>query len=257
LDGDRWPLRRGIAQAVDRVQDLEQELQILARVIILRTAQWALDGRRVQSGLADFRRALREGGRKVVAGSSALAVCAGERPKKPLLLNRSCIGLEDLPEVRRLGNARLILTSPPYPGVHILYHRWQVGGGKETAAPFFIANQLDGSGASFYTMGGRTPAGVRNYFAQLRGALASASALADGNTTFMQVVAFSDPAQQLQHYLAVNRELGLEELGLKTLANVGDGRLWRDVPNRRWYNSQRVGTAAAREVLLFHRLARG
>ena len=50
---------------------------------------------------------------------------------------------------------KLVLTSPPYPGVHVLYHRWQVDGRKEAPLPFMIANKLDGAGSSYYTMGDR------------------------------------------------------------------------------------------------------
>src|ERR1017187_5019099 len=51
--------------------------------------------------------------------------------------------------------AKLILTSPPYPGVHVVYHRWQINGRKETPAPFWLANQQDGAGDSFYMLGSR------------------------------------------------------------------------------------------------------
>ena len=56
---------------------------------------------------------------------------------------------------------RLVLTSPPYPGVHVLYHRWQVDGRKEAPLPFMIANKLDGAGLSYYTMGDRKYPGLK------------------------------------------------------------------------------------------------
>jgi hypothetical protein len=40
--------------------------------------------------------------------------------------------------------AKLIVTSPPYPGVHVLYHRWHVDGRRETPAPYWIAGCNDG-----------------------------------------------------------------------------------------------------------------
>jgi SAM-dependent methyltransferase len=39
--------------------------------------------------------------------------------------------------------AKLVLTSPPYPGVHVVYHRWQINGRKETPAPFWLVNARD------------------------------------------------------------------------------------------------------------------
>ena len=52
-------------------------------------------------------------------------------------------------------------------------------------------------------------------------------------------------------------EAGLREIFLPALKRQGDGRLWRSVPNRRWYNDQRGETPASQEVVLIHRKARG
>jgi hypothetical protein len=136
----------------------------------------------------------------------------------------------------------------------VLYHRWQVDGGKETGAPFFIANALDGSGGSYYTMGDRKRPRLDTYFSQLRDGLTSLSRLSDQQTTIVQVVAFSQPDWQLQAYLDVANEVGLSELKLRALRESPDGRLWRSVPNRKWYADQKGRTAGAQEVVLFHRL---
>ena len=63
-----------------------------------------------------------------------------------------------------MGSPKLILTSPPYPGVHVLYHRWQVKGRKDTSAPFWIANIEDGQGETYYTFGYRYQNELRKYF---------------------------------------------------------------------------------------------
>src|SRR5687767_10591831 len=119
----------------------------------------------------------------------------------------------------------LVITSPPYPGVHVLYHRWQVDGRKETPAPFWIANRLDGSGESYYTLGHRKNSGLKTYFNNLEATLASTVALADDNTVFVQVVAFGSPDWQLPKYLEAARAAGLRERLLPGLDTL-DGRLW-------------------------------
>ena len=64
---------------------------------------------------------------------------------------------------------RLVVTSPPYPGVHVLYHRWQVDGRKETALPFMIAQQARWRGVSqYYTMGDRKYPELKTYFDNIR-----------------------------------------------------------------------------------------
>ena len=68
----------------------------------------------------------------------------------------------------RLPSPRLILTSPPYPGVYVNDHRWKVLGRRETPAPFWLADRRDGNGLSFYTMGARSTSSLDGYFGAAR-----------------------------------------------------------------------------------------
>ncbi|MCW4463115.1 site-specific DNA-methyltransferase [Sphingomonas sp. BT-65] len=252
----RWRIRKAIAQAIAAIEEIADPVfEDLARCAVLRTAHWALDGRKQLPSMADFRRILEASSEGISRGAVALHEAVREHPIAcPTVINRSIIGLETDAHVREAGPPRLIITSPPYPGVHVLYHRWQVDGRKESPAPFFIAKALDGSGESYYTMGGRKAHGLRTYFEQLEEALRSLAAIADDKTTLVQVVAFANPEWQLNRYLEVARNSGWQELGLSCLISEEDGRLWRIVPNRKWHATSRGQTGGAREVVLFHRL---
>ena len=78
----------------------------------------------------------------------------------------------------------------------------------------------------------------------------------DRSTVVVQMVAFSDRRWQLPRYLETLEEAGLEEVFLPLLRGERDGRLWRTVPNRRWYSDQRGATPGSQEVVLIHRKAR-
>jgi hypothetical protein len=249
-------LRKAIAQAVSAIEEIDDPtFEALARCAVLRTAHWALDGRKQLPSTEVFRQTLARSASLIGEGALALQKASWAFPgRRPRVLNRSVIGLEADPTITRAGAPRLIMTSPPYPGVHVLYHRWQVDGRKESPAPFFIAKALDGSGESYYTMGGRKAPGLQKYFDQLGSALRSLAAIADGATTLVQVVAFANPEWQLARYLDVARQSGWQEFGLSTLEGEEDGRLWRSVPNRKWHATSRGQTGGAREVVLFHRL---
>ncbi len=137
-----------------------------------------------------------------------------------------------------------------------MYHRWQVLGRKETPALFWIANSLDGNGLSYYTFGDRNNPGLKTYFRAARTAFQSVARLADRRTVFVQMVAFSNATWQLPAYLDAMNDAGLVELRLPQLATAEDGRLWRAVPNRKWYATKRgPQQGAAREVVLLHRHA--
>jgi hypothetical protein len=104
-------------------------------------------------------------------------------------------------------------------------------------------------------MGDRKNPELTSYFDNVRESASSIAALADQETIFVQMVAFSEPEWQLQRYLETMEEAGLRELLLPALAREGDGRLWRTVPRRRWYSDQRGETPSSREVLLLHQKA--
>jgi len=142
--------------------------------------------------------------------------------------------------------ASLVVTSPPYPGVHILYHRWQVNGRRETAAPYWIAGCNDGEGASFYNFADRRdPAGDKYFSASLR-TLQSIRKVMKNGAYMVQLVAFSRPDEHLPRYLANMRDAGFDE-------ETGQGRIWRAVPNRKWHANLIGITHSAREVVLVHR----
>lgn len=116
-----------------------------------------------------------------------------------------------------------------------------------------IANQLDGAGSSYYTMGDRKYPELKTYFDSIRATMSSVAALADRHTVVVQMVAFSDPKWQLARYLETMEQAGLTEVFSSTLDGEQDGRLWRSVPGRRWYSDQRGETPASSEVVLIHR----
>jgi hypothetical protein len=102
-------------------------------------------------------------------------------------------------------------------------------------------------------MGDRKNPELKSYFDNIRESMSSVAALANQETIFVQMVAFSEPQRQLQRYLETMEEAGLRELMLPILAGEGDGRLWRNVPRRRWRSDQRGKTPGSREVVLLHR----
>jgi hypothetical protein len=192
---------------------------------------------------------------EMTAGARALrrAVEANGGVTSPLFFNRSAAGIGSEPVLRNLDTPRLIITSPPYPGVHVVYHRWQIMGRKETPAPFWIADSLDGNGLSYYTFGDRKQPGLKNYFQTARDTFSSINQLAGRDTMVVQMVAFADPTWQLPLYLDTMSETGFREILFSAIANGDDGRLWRSVPNRKWYANQRGSISASKEVVLFHR----
>ncbi len=255
----RWRLRKAIEQGLgSAIRLTSPRLESFGRCVVLRTAQWALDGRKKLTSVDEFRDILADNAAEMGEGARALraAVKANGGPRPEIIvINRSAAGLEDDERLVAWRAPKLVVTSPPYPGVHVLYHRWQVDGRKEAPLPFMIANKLDGAGSSYYTMGDRKFPELKTYFDNIRATMSSVAALADKRTVVVQMVAFSEPKWQLPRYLETMEEAGLQETFLPTLKGQCDGRLWRSVPGRRWYSDQRGATPGSQEVVLIHRKA--
>jgi hypothetical protein len=254
-----WPIRKTLELAIARLGDLGTARQRrFARCSLLRTAQWALDCRKQVPSAVEFRQkflvCLSEMDNGARAYANAIRQC-GRAQQKPLCLLRSVVGVECDPVVARQRPPKLVLTSPPYPGVHVLYHRWQIRGRRETPAPYWIANGKDGSGTSFYTFGDRHEPGLLTYFEQLRASFKSIARIINRDTMVVQMVAFPDPTWQLPQYLDVMQDAGFAETIIPAFANSDDGRMWRCVPNRKWYADQKGAIGSSKEVVLFHRLA--
>lgn len=170
----------------------------------------------------------------------------------------------DLSVPARAGQLKptLAVFSPPYPGVHVLYARWQLGGRRETAAPFWLAGVHGDTTETRFTMGRRgvrrTDEFVENYE---RSVAALSRVLAKGSYA-VQMIGFLDPSTQLPQVLSAMSSAGFREHRYASLATADDGRLWRSVPSRRWYNRVRensdsaIPLATGKEVVLIHRLER-
>lgn len=262
-DRDTWRITKGIAQArssLDMIKD--RTGQSLARLALLRTAQSVLDMRQEIPSIDEFRRRLviNVDAMCDVASDFAMSAQNAAGLGNPIsrIINKGLPGLDGVLLRELDSKIKLVLTSPPYPGVYVLYHRWKVRGRKETPAPFWIVGAADGQGLAHYTMGGRADRSLNRYFFQLKMAFEALVKLADTNTWFVQLVGFNNVETQLPRYLSMLEEVGLSEHKFDALATGSDGRCWRSIPSRRWWvtatNHNTPATDTNREVVLVHRL---
>jgi len=253
-----WPIRKAIQLALSELTTLPKPKQRqLARCVLLKTAQWALDGRSRIPSCGDFRDRLTANAREMSLGlqefNRAVLGQADRLGYVPVVhcCTMPAASLGEL-ELLQVVKPKLVLTSPPYPGIHVLYHRWQIDGGKETGAPFWISGTLDGKAASHYTFGDRRQHGLTNYYLRLRESFEALNSLIADDAVVVQLVAFSSPEMQLERYLSIMKDAGFREVLLPRRRTCGDGRLWRVVPNRKWYAHRTTGASRRLEVVLVH-----
>ncbi len=229
----------------------------LVRCALLRTGQWALDCTTTFPSAPLFRQRFVETINVFLQGIEELrgmleGASHGVHPQT-VCLNVPAADLDpSLWEARIQPKPTLIVTSPPYPSVHVLYHRWQLKSRKELSTPYWITDQLDGRGEAYYTMGSRTPTGLNTYFDTIEASFARLYQVIAADALVVQLLAFSHIETQLPRYLAA-----MEQAGFAECAQLGEdapaGRMWRRVPLRRWYASYQGDIPSSHEVLLLHR----
>lgn len=221
-----------------------------ARCVILNVGQWALNGRRRIPSAAEFRDRVAATAIEMLDGVNELRGVLGTsrlRNTKPILVEGDAEALWANQTVQGAGPADLIVTSPPYPGIHMLYHRWQVDGRKESNAPYWIAASNDGAGAAFYNFADRRRAAEDHYFQKAERAFSSIRQITRDGAALVQLIAFSDPQRQMRRYLGV-----LERAGFRELRRPRERRTWRAVPSRRWHANSKGDLPSSREVMLVH-----
>jgi hypothetical protein len=254
-----WRFRKFAEQAINSAADLlDHELLPVARCIVLKAIQWAVDCKKAFPSAGQFRAKLAKDVEVVTDGLRSLrqrVAALGTPPAVVEFHNRSTDTIDTIQsDLIRTNPPKLVVTSPPYPGVHVLYHRWQVLGRRETAAPYWITESNDGQGASYYTFcGRRRKDGDEKYFQRLLACFQGIRKVVRKGCVVAQLVGFSQPDAQLPLYMDAMSDAGFDELDLASDSRLGTDAFWRAVPNRKWYAGLRTQTKQSKEILLLHR----
>jgi hypothetical protein len=247
-------------QAINSTDGLPDRLRPVARCVVLKTVQWAVDCKKRFPTAGGFRERIIEHAESIADGLKTLADqvrSLGSKPATVEAIHGDASDIATLPSKLLLASPpKLVVTSPPYPAMHVLYHRWQVLGRRETPAPFWIADCRDGQGSAFYTFGDRRSSQhEEKYFASLLAAFTAIRKVIRKDAYVVQLLGFGRPESQLPLYLDVMRGAGFAEFEFeKERHRPSREDFWRAVPNRKWYNLVRAEKAQTREVLLVHRV---
>lgn len=255
-----WTLQKCINIFLEEIESLSDKNQIqFVQCVLLKTSQWAIDCRNSIPSADEFRKTFLKNLNLFMKGAKELSKVVVKNAESGFTANSICLNdsIENI-DFKKLVKPfpslpKLVITSPPYVGVQILYHQWQVNSRKRTRAPFWIINSLDGQGSGFYTFGHYKGHGKKAYFDIAENVFKSLKSCLDPSATVVQLVGFSNP-KYLQKYLKMMDNSGFEELSLMKDLLDRNKRIWRTVPNRKWYVNSNNQISSSKEVLLIHRL---
>jgi hypothetical protein len=253
--------RRLIAGLTERIADLPRgDSRTFAKCLVLKAAQWAYDGKESLPQPSDILRQLPSAFEEMRVGMEAYTsrLVASGSSKRAVIRNRQLLTLRasQLHNAVRPESVSLVVTSPPYLGVHVLYHRWQLQGRRELRAPFFISGCEDLGGASKYTIIARASTDHTKYFGEVADSFAAVRETLKPNGCVIQLVSFCEADQSLPRYLDAMDAAGLQLC--ESYVHTAGELAWRAVPSRRWYARVKAvqDSSAAQEVLLVHRRGR-
>jgi hypothetical protein len=256
-----WRIVKAINQTLESITSLKSERSRgFARIVILRTGQWAIDGRRMTPSISAFRDQIQKHLAEMIRSAKEFKDAVGVPNATPgrkgdlsaRIYRISASQLDNNGLIKRSIPPDLIITSPPYPGVHVLYNRWQVMGRRETQFPQLIAGISDKYSSSYFTFGSRQTHTRQEYFTNLFSCFRSIRKVVQDSTIVCQVIGYSNSDTQLPRYLSVLQEAGFKELKLLSSSVSIDGRMRRIIPNRKWYNRTRMDLSPRSEIVLFH-----
>lgn len=245
-----------IEEFVGRGNELRGETAKLLQAIALSAGQWAIDGRREPVSRNALIERLKLVSRRIPAllmsWNQLLRESWGDSGWK----NHVKLFGGDAEHVLKAqsknlsGCVGLSISSPPYPGVHILYAKWQLRGRKETNLPSYIIG-AHSAPESAYTMGPRNSNGDE-YFGRM-------SSVANGlyehlktGAFAVQLVGFKNVDSQLQRYVETYEDQGFTEVTKQM--NIYSESL-REVPSRKWHATQLGDLDTKKEKLLVFRKA--
>lgn len=257
---ESWRHLRLISALIESAEVQSPTHARLTRQVLLRASQWAFDLRTSTPTFGEFSDFLKKSCREVLVTCHAFREYmdeewgAGWRRLMPEIFTGQTSDVTTKRLTNYVGKIDAIVTSPPYPGVHVLYGRWQVQGRRETDLPMWLIGKSPTLKEGDYTLHARRGADNGKYFELLHESMTGCHQVLRSGGYMIQMVGFNKPATQLSQYLDAVKSAGFKEVTSKNLASHVDNRLWREVPGRRWYASNAPSARnTKREVVLVFR----
>lgn len=243
-----------LEEFVWRGNELRGETAKLLQAVALSAGQWAIDGRREPVSRDALVERLQMVSKRLpiilMSWNQLMRESWGDsRWKKHVTLlggdAERVLKAESAELAERVG---ISITSPPYPGVHVLYAKWQLRGRRETNLPAYIIG-ADVAPESAYTMGPRNSNGDE-YFARMSSIANSMAAKLRHGAFSVQLVGFKNVDSQLQRYVETYENQGFEEITKQM--NIFSESL-REVPSRKWHATHLGELDTKKEKLLIFR----
>lgn len=250
---ENWHLRNFIFDYYNKLKYLKnKKSKELATILLLRVVKRAIDTRSRSPKITHVKNITIKYYRELLSNIKEFNHLYNKQGfKKVQITNYDVRDLKNKHFFKKLKKIDAVITSPPYPGVHIRYDRMQLNGTKVTDIHYLLSQTKMQTGISSYTFSNRLSVLDTRYFNMIRESFESLYQIVSRETLIIQLVGFKKK-DMLQKYLLTMELAGFKEVSLVVNRKKID-RLWRKVSNRTFHATLKGEIDSASEVLLIHR----
>ena len=252
---ENWHIRNFIFDYVNKLKFLKnKKSKELANILLLRVIKRAINTSARVPKIAHVKNITIKYFRELLKDVRDFrSYCIKNKVKINKITNYDVRDLQNKYSFKKLKNLDAVITSPPYPGVHIRYDRMQLNGTKVTDIHYLISQTSNKKGVNSYTFSDRTSLLDKKYFNMIRESFESIYEIASKDTYVIQLIGFKKK-ELLNKYLLTMELAGFKEISI-SVNNKKINRLWRKVKNRSFHAELKGDLDASNEVLLIHKKA--
>ena len=241
---------RGTSFYLEKIIEIkDKKVKDFLKLLILRCLHSTLHDKRPIADFHVFKRKIRSNSLDMLEGMSSLDKYLVNSRNKFSIYSKSSTKADKTRELKS-KKVKLIITSPPYPGINISYSRWHIHGRRNTALPYLVLGIPVPENRSIFNFQSPRNRTYNLYFDKLTKIFKSLKKICSKDTVVLQLVAFNHESGLFERYLKTLEDCGFKEMKLKK-----KGRVWREVPNRSWQAKFVKGNIpASNEVLLMHKI---
>ena len=241
---------KGTSFYLEKLKEIkDKKVKDFLKLLILRCLHSTLHDKRPIADFHIFKRKIRSNSLDMLEGMRNLDKYLINSRNKFSIYSKSSTKINKTKELKS-KKVKLIITSPPYPGINISYSRWQIHGRRNTTLPYLVLGIPVPENKSIFNFQSPRNKTYNLYFDKLNTIFKSIKKICSKNTIVLQLVAFNHENGLFEKYLKTLEDCGFKEMKLKK-----KGRVWREVPNRSWQAKFVKGNIpASNEVLLLHKI---
>jgi hypothetical protein len=231
----------------------DKKVNNFLRLLILRSMQSTLHNKRPICEFETFKQKIKSNCLDMLDGMNELEINVKLNSSKKILrssaIYNKCASKSLSNKNLKDRKTKLIITSPPYPGINVYYGTWQIHGRRNTSLPYLILGMKQPVNRSVLNFQYPKNKDLRIYFETMEKVFSKLYKASNKKTLLMQLVAFNKLDGAFDMYLKTMKKCGFEEIKLN-----GRKRIWRTVPNRSWQATHAKGElSSSKEVLLLHK----